>query len=145
MRLSLLFPHLRYGVAALPTLLMVGGVIIEIAIGVSFLAFVFVRSGLSARLNVEAAAVARAGIQDALLRIARDKNFASGGYALPVGNYSATVTVTKDNDCVGASSGRSCITSVGTAFASQKKFEALTVTDNLTGEVRIIYLLERPI
>lgn len=125
-------------------MLMISAVIVEIGVTGAFLAFVFVRSGASARANIEAATVARAGIQDALLRLTRDKNL-STSYALTVGSYSTTVTVTKDNNCTGASTGRTCITSLGTVLLRQKKFQAITAVDSTTGEVRTISLFEVPI
>src|SRR3972149_7280938 len=51
----------RDGAAALPTMLVISSVIMEIAIAGAVLAFVFVRSGLAARINAEAVTVARAG------------------------------------------------------------------------------------
>lgn len=132
----------KNGVAALPTMIVIGGVIVEIAVAGAFLAFVFIRSGLAARLNVEATTVARAGVQDALLRLTRDKSFSSTGYSLSVGSYSTTVTVTKNNNCTIDSTGRTCITSLGSALTRQKKFQAITTVDGTTGEVRVISLFE---
>lgn len=129
------------GVAALPTILVVTGVIAEIAIAGAFLAFIFIRSGLAARLTAEATAASRAGVQDALLQLVRDKNL-NTSYTLTVGSYSTAVTVTKDNDCAITSTGRTCIVSIATALTRQKKFQAVTSVDAVTGEVRIISFSE---
>lgn len=127
--------------AALATMLMISGIIVEIAIAGTLLSFVFIRSGLSSRLTAEASIVARAGIQDALLRLARDKDL-STQYVLTVGSYSTTVGVTRDNDCTTGFTGRTCITSSSVALTSKKKFQAITAVDVTTGEVRVISIYE---
>ena len=122
-------------------MLVISGIVVGIAVAGALLAFVFIRSGLSNRLTIEATTVARAGVQDALLRLVRDKSL-NTSYALTVGSYSTTVTVTRDNDCTTTSTGRTCITSLSTALTRQKKFQAITAVDATTGEVRIISLYE---
>ena len=132
----------RDGAAALPTMLVISSVIMEIAIAGAFLAFVFVRSGLAARINAEAVTVARAGVQDALLRLVRDKSASSAGYSLSVGSYSTTVIITNPSDCTSGVAGKVCITSESTVLTRRKKFQAITAADSTTGEVRVISLSE---
>lgn len=132
----------KRGVAALPTMLLIGGIVIEIAIAGAFLAFVFISSNLSAKLNATAVAVARAGVQDAMLRIVRDKGYSNAlGYTLTVGSYSAAVTVTAGSPIAGEDT----IISTATVLTRQKSFQAVVSVDSTTGEVRLVSFTEIPV
>ena len=62
--------HTRDGQIALPFVLLVGGIILEIVIAGAFVSYFASGSGYSARLEVRAWAVANSAVNDALVKIA---------------------------------------------------------------------------
>src|SRR3990172_8277585 len=75
------------GVWTLPTMLLLGGIIIEIAIASAFLTYYFNVTNLAARLSAEALAAARAGADDAIIKVVRDRTFAPADpYVVEVAN-----------------------------------------------------------
>lgn len=124
------------GQAALPTILLVGGIIIEIAIAGILIAFILSNSGWGERLSAQALAAAKAGAEDALLKITVDKNFsapAPDGYSFLVDNRVVKVIVIKDP--AGYPSGVHQIISLGKALGRQRKLETILVVDSDTGKV----------
>lgn len=122
------------GQAALPTILLIGGIIAEIAIAGVLVAFVLSNSGWGERLSAQALAAAKAGVEDALLKIAVDKNFiAPSGYSFSVDGRVAEVTIIKDP--AGYPSGVHQIISSGKVFGRQRKLETILVVDSDTGKV----------
>src|SRR3989338_5812168 len=107
-------------IATLPVVLLISAIVIELTIAGVILAAFLSNTVFSSKLSSEALAAARAGAQDAIVKIIRDKNFsAPSGYSLPnISNRtSAQVTVLRDTPVVGLDE----ITSVGTAFLTRKK------------------------
>ena len=124
-------PRLRQnGQAALPAVLLICGVITEIAIAGTLVAFVLSNSGLGERLSSQALAAAKAGIQDAFIKITVDKNFNAPdpGYSFSVDTRSVQVIVIQ-----GASTDQ--VISVGTALSRRRKLEAILLVDHDTGKV----------
>lgn len=119
--------------AALPMVLLIGGVLFEIAIGLTFITFLLLNSGLGERLAAEALGAAQAGLADGFIKIARDKNFSSAGFTVPVDNRSASVTVTRDVS--NPAFERKTINSIGTAGARQKKLQAVLIVVSNTGKI----------
>ncbi|KKR55663.1 MAG: hypothetical protein UT92_C0001G0006 [Candidatus Curtissbacteria bacterium GW2011_GWA1_40_24] len=117
----------------LPTILLIGGIIVEIGLAGVFIAYFFSQSGLGVKLSEEALAAAQAGVQDAILKIVRDKNFGSSSYSLTVANRSADVTVCKDT-CAG--SGKYQITSLGKALTKRRQVQAIVGVTS-SGETKI--------
>jgi len=124
------------GAATLPVVLLVGGLIVEIGIAGAFIAYFLSQSGFGVKLSEEALAAARAGAQDALIRIVRDKNFnpSPNPYTLTIGNRSAQVTVCKDT-CAGTDKFQ--VDSLGIAFNKRRQVRAIIHVNNLTGEVKL--------
>lgn len=118
------------GQAALPAVLLICGVITEIAIAGTLVAFVLSSSGLGERLSSQALAAAKAGVQDAFIKITIDKTFSAPdpGYIFSVDGRSVKVTVNKyiNTDQV---------ISLGTALSRQRKLEAILLVDQNTGKV----------
>lgn len=124
------------GQAALPAVLLICGVITEIAIAGILVAFVLSSSGWGERLSSQALAAAKAGVEDAFMRIVIDKNFsASGGYSFSVGGRTVQVVVNKDP--VGYPVGTNQVISSGTALSRQRKLEAIIIVDSDTGRVSL--------
>lgn len=119
------------GQVALSTVLLIASVIAEIGVGLAFIFFLILNSGLGGRLSTEALAASQAGLQDAFVKIVRDKNFSSAGYDLTVGSRTTRVTVTKDSPAVG----KTAIVSVGAASFRQRKLQAIVVVNSNTGKV----------
>ncbi|NCP58617.1 hypothetical protein AUJ30_00560 [Candidatus Wolfebacteria bacterium CG1_02_39_135] len=122
--------------ATLPVILLVGGLIVEIGITGAFIAYFLSQSGFGIKLSEEALAAARAGIEDAKIRIVRDKNFnpSPNPYTLIVGSRSSQVTICKDI-CVGADKFQ--VDSLGIAFNKRRKIRAVIYVNSLTGEVKL--------
>ncbi len=128
----------RDGQIALPFVLLVGGIIFEIVIAGAFVAYFASGSGYSARLEVRAWAVANSGVNDALVKIAKNKEFTAStmSYGFTLGSDAATVTVSRTND----SSGQYyvyTISSLGTAGARQKKIQAVAIVNQTTGALQL--------
>lgn len=123
-------------VATLPVILLVGGLIVEIGIAGAFIAYFLNQSGFGVKLSEEALAAARAGVQDALIRIVRNKNFnpSPNPYTLTIGNRSAQITVCKDT-CAGTDKFQ--VDSLGIAFTKRRQVRAILYVNNLTGEVKL--------
>ncbi len=128
------------GVAALTTILMIGGIAVEIIIAVTATSYLFVQSEFGSKLSSDAFLVASAGVQDATMRIVRDKSFTQSTTTLSVGSYSADVSVCKDLPC--AALGKHKILSVGKAQSRRRQLEAILNVDSATGEVRLESLKE---
>ncbi len=132
-------------VAALPTILLIGGIIVEIGVAGAFVSYLLSQSGFGAKLSAEAFAAAQSGIDDAMLKIVRDKNFYTGPaapYTLTVGNRSAQVIVCKDlktvsSACGTSNIGKDEITSLGSALTKRRQLRAIVNVDDNTGEVKV--------
>lgn len=123
-------------------MLFIGAIIVEIAVAGAFISYYLSQSGFGVKISAEALAAAEAGVQDALIKIIRDKNFSSNGYSLTVGSRSANVVVCKDS-CAGT--GKHKITSTGSAVAKRRKIEVIVNVNSATGEVKIESIQEAAI
>src|SRR3989344_3320459 len=89
-----------YGVVFLPMVLIIGGILIEIAAAAGVLTLLGVNSSQSVRASAEALYVARAGTADALMQITNNKNFLNVYYTVPINSRSALVAVFPNNPVV---------------------------------------------
>lgn len=121
------------GQAALPAVLLIGGVIIEIAIAGVLVAFILSSSGWGERLSAQALAAAKAGQQDAFIKITVNKDFSSAGYSFNVDSRTVEVAVIKDPE--GYPVGTAKVTSIGKALSRQRKLEAILIVRRDTGKV----------
>lgn len=132
-------------VATLPVVLLIGGLIVEIGIAGAFMAYYLAQSGLGVKLSEEALAAARAGIQDAKIRIVRNKNLGYTTSTLIVGNRDSKITICKDAKTVSSAcdtpgadmDNKYEITSLGAALTKRRQVRAIVSVDNLTGEVKV--------
>lgn len=122
----------------LPTVLIIGIVTIEIGLALSFIIYLANSSSYGARLAQEALFAARAGINDGILRVIRDKDFSSTGYQMTVGRASVEVKVEKNQPV----NGQDRITATATVILRQKKLQAIISVDSTTGEVSLLSLEE---
>lgn len=124
------------GFASLPIVLLLGGLIIEAAIAGAFVLY-YVNGGVYAtKLASQASLVARAGIDDAILRVMMNPE--CGGtavascpgtgepYSLTLNGSTASITILKDTPA----GGQTEITSVGNAGGKQHRIVAIVNTSS---------------
>ena len=134
------------GQIALPFILLISGVIIEITIAGSFITYFLGTAGLGERLSLRASAAAQSGIRDAMIKITRDKEFGSSAqnYSLTVGNDETLISVTRTVDNA-LNIYIYTINSTATAGSRQKKLVAVLVVNQTTGYVQFQSLSEEPV
>lgn len=117
-------------------ILLVGGLIVEMGIALAVISYFMTQGGFGLKFSAEALAAARSGVQDAALRIVRDKNFnpSPNPYTLSAGRGTAQITVCKDT-CAGT--GKFQIDSLGSSFTKRRKVRAVVSVDSQTGEVKL--------
>lgn len=121
----------RGGQATLSFILLVSGLVLEIAIAGTFVTYFFSASALGERLSARAFSVANSGVRDAQMRITRSKDF-TGSFTLQLGSDSSSVSVAR---AILGSNYVYTITSVGTAGTRQRKFVATITADQVSGAV----------
>ncbi len=132
------------GIAALPAILLVGGIITELVLAAAFFSFTFQRGGFGVRLASEALSAARSGADDAAYRVIRGDQVTSYALALnAAGTRSASVTVEKDPPEFGACTVpatwgcRYRIRSTGRAGDRSRLWEVILDLDPNTREVKV--------
>jgi hypothetical protein len=118
------------GVSALPTILMMSGILIEVAVVSVVIANIVSNTRFSERLAAEAYGVARSGAQDTVLKVVREKGCPASLPELNIGSNYADVTCVENGEIV-------TIDSIGTAFTRKKKVEVVLAIDSITGEVSL--------
>lgn len=127
------------GIAALPIILLVSVLIFEVAAAGTFILFISQQTGSTLRRQVEALVSAEAGINDAVIRIVRDKTFSSvSPYIITVGSWEVSVKVEKDQPSVG----KHRVTSTASAFSRGKTLQAILTVDATTGQVTADSIIE---
>lgn len=112
----------RRGQATLSFIILIGGVILQVAIAGSVVGYFSTSSRFSERLSTRAMAAATAGLRDGQVRISRDRNYASAGdiYSFAVGSDTVEVTVSRIADDTNGVYIYT-VSSVGTALARKKR------------------------
>ena len=125
------------GFSTLPVVLFLGGLMMEIAIAVAFLLNLFTTTNYAARLSSEALLIAESGIEDAMMRVVRNKDCPATGcpssYDLALSGKTAALTIRKDYPAVG----KTQIDSVGASRSQRRKLTAILAVNATTGEVDI--------
>jgi len=124
------------GVSALPTILLISAIIVEVSIVSVVLATALNNTRFSERLGVEALSAARAGANDAMIRVTRFKDCPStpecpSSYSLNVGIRSADITISN------GAAGIITIQSTGRALTTEKSIRVILGIDPVTGEVAL--------
>lgn len=123
------------GQATLALVFLIGGIILVVGVSSAFVVTSFITSGYGFQSASRAAMVANAGIDDALIKLIRNKDFSSPTpYQLPVGEYSASVTVVQNYPAAG----KVTITSTAAVRAHQRKVQAIAAVDAASGEVQLV-------
>lgn len=115
------------GVAALITVLSLGGLVMTIALGMAALSFWANQNIRSIRDSNKAFYAAQSGLQDALIKLERNKDYSSTGCNLSI-NGTNDVSVTMSN-----SSGLAIATSTASLSSVQKRLEAKFDINTTTG------------
>lgn len=123
------------GQMALPVIILISGIIMEIAIAIAFVSHFASTSGLGDKLSVRALSVAQAGIRDASIKIARDKNFvpSPNPYNLTVGDDTVSISVEKNPGDLPTGSHR--VTATAVAGSRQRRLVGILSVDATTGKV----------
>jgi hypothetical protein len=125
--------HIK-GQSLVALVILVGTVAVLIGTTLAFLASSFVDSSYGYSALVQADAAATAGAQDALLQLDRNVAFSSvGGYTVPVGSSTATVTVTPSS-----TAGCATIVSVATVSHRTRKISAVVSVSTTTDQAYIV-------
>lgn len=125
------------GQATLSFILLVSGVIIEVAIAGAFVVYFLSSSNRGARLSERAFTAAQAGLADVQVRLTRDKTVAASGpvsYALAVGSDHAAVEVSRT--VADQYTYRYLATSTGMAGTRSRRVVGVFSVEQLTGQVR---------
>lgn len=126
------------GAAALSSVILISGVVVEIALVSLLISYLSSQEGLGVRMSYAASLSARSGINDAILKIIWDKNLGAQSYTLPVGNFSADVVITDNSD-------RYQIDSTGTAVNKKSKMRAVVIYSGENGFIGVESIKEIPI
>jgi len=128
----------KSGVATLPVILLISCIVIELAIAGVVISALLSNTIFSSRLSAEALAAARAGAQDAIVKIIRYKNCnatSCGGpvpYTITLGSRTALVSLVDNlNDTL-------TVTSVGTAVTRKKQIKAVVGVDPVSGKISVV-------
>ncbi|MBN2197715.1 hypothetical protein JW698_00745 [Candidatus Wolfebacteria bacterium] len=124
------------GAITLLSLLLIGSLIAEIGVVGAFVSYFLGQSGFGIKVSEEALAAAYAGVQDALIRIIRDKNFNPNPnpYILIIDNSSAQITICKDI-CAGANTFQ--IDSLGASFNKRRQVRTIIQVSPVSGEINM--------
>jgi hypothetical protein len=130
------------GVAALPVILLISAIILEIVAASAFLAFSFSSGSFGTLLATEALFGARAGADDAIYRVIKNNYISSYGLTVGAGSHTVVVDITVEKDpidlgaCSVAWGCRYRIYSKGRVLFRERKMEVILAVDPNTREIR---------
>jgi hypothetical protein len=112
----------RRGQATLSFIILIGGVILQVAIAGSVVGYFSTSSRFSERLSTRAMAAATAGLRDGQVRISRDLDYAISptSYSFAVGTDTVEVSISRVADDANGVYIYT-VSSVGTALARKKR------------------------
>lgn len=129
----------RNGQLTLPFVLLIGGIIVEVAIAGAFVTYFLSSSGYGERLSIRAAAAAESGIRDAMVRITQNKEFLPNtgitSYSITHDNNDTAIIIINRADS--GNIYKYTVESLGTAVSRQKKFSAIIAVDGTTGQIEL--------
>lgn len=146
---------MKKGVIALPTIILIGGIILEIVLTLSLVSYLLLQSGAGSKFSAEALVYAQAGIDDAIIKSIRNNVFTSGI------TYQHTITIDiirqasvvackdfeiTDNVCdvTKSNPGKIQVISSGRSFNKNRRLQAFINVDQNSGEVKIGPVQEIP-
>ena len=114
------------GVAALITILSLGTLVFTVSLATTILAFWSIKNIDATQKSLKAYYAAYSGVQDALIKLERNKDFNSS-FDLSINSTDVSVLVSNDLD------GHATITSTAVLGQINKKIETVTDIDTTTG------------
>jgi len=138
------FFKLKEGQATLAFIILVSGLILEIAVAGSFVTYFLSSSGMGERLSARALAVASSGVRDAEIRLVRLGSLCGdiSPYTFSIDQDSATISSSR------VTVGENCeytITALGVAGTRQRKLVAVLLMNTTTGLAELRSVNERPV
>lgn len=129
---------------ALSVMLITGAIAMETAIAALLVTYLTNQEGLGLKKYNEAVVAAQSGVDDALLRIVRDKNFSSRTYTLSVNDIAVSVLVCRELvadiatlACTTGLSQKYQIISSASSLNKRSRLKATLGFDDYTGEIVI--------
>jgi len=124
----------RKGQAFLALVFLIGGIIAAIALTLAVIILSSLNTSYGTQASESAEAAATAGVEDALLQLARSNTFSKPlGYTIQEGSTTATVTVNNPS-----SAGQATILSVATVSGHIRKISVVLAENSATGQASII-------
>ncbi|MEK7543159.1 MAG: hypothetical protein AAB503_02550 [Patescibacteria group bacterium] len=123
------------GQATISFVLLISGVILQIAIAGSIVTYFLSSSRFNERLIARSFIAAETGIRDAQVQISRNGNFVESGtktYSISVGSDTSEISVVRSTDNPNSIYVYT-ITSIGTAFSRKKKLVGVITVHQTTG------------
>ncbi len=130
------------GSALLPTVLVMGSVLLAIGVAGMLVGVVVNRTNSSTRLSERALMAARAGVADASRRIVRNPQWAPSCASLASGSYSLVLSGSSVTVCVSKTGQRYSVQSQGVAQGVRREISAVLDADASTGQVTTRYANE---
>lgn len=135
---------LHSGQATLSFIILISGLILEIAVAGSFVTYFLSSAGLGERLSARALSVASSGIRDAEIRLVRNGTLCGdiSAYTIDLNQDTADVSVSK------SVVGENCeytITSIGVAGTRQRKLVAVLLLNTTNGLAELRSISEQPV
>ena len=127
------------GSALLPTVIVMGAVLLAIGVAGMLMGVVVSRTNSSTRLSERAFMAARAGVADASRRIVRDPQWAPSCASLSSGSYSLSFSGVSVAVCVTKAGQRYSVQSQGNAQGVRREVDAALDVDAATGKVTAAY------
>ncbi len=137
------------GAVTLPSILLISAIIMEIAIVSVIISSALVSSTNNEKLSSEAIKAARAGIEDATIRVVRYCSLSNNAdcpslYSITVGTRTADIRIGILTPTPVGSNFTRTITANATAGLINKRFQAILNIDGATGEVKTQSVKECP-
>ena len=123
------------GQAVLSLVFLIGGIAILVGVSLAFLVTSFLSTSFGFEASQRALAVATAGAEDGMLQLIRNKSFSDiVGYSVPLGNNTATVTVTQNSPTVG----QATVVSTAAVSGHRRRLQVIVSIDPATGQVSVV-------
>ena len=137
---------MKNGIIALPTIILMSGIILEIGVALALVVFLTLQSGAGAKYSVEALTIAHSGIADATIKVIRNNNLGSpsaSSYTLTADSLRKTdVVICKNylivnNACsFTVNADKTHIISTGKAFNKNRRVQAFLNINSANGEIK---------
>jgi hypothetical protein len=123
------------GQAVLSLVFLIGGIAVLVGVTLAFLVTSFLSTSFGFEASQRALAVATAGAEDGVLQLVRNKSFSDAvGYSVPLGNDTATVTITQNSP----TGGQATVVSTAAISGNRRRLQVIVSIDPATGQVSVV-------